>query len=79
MKTGTVPDLWKANITPVFKNSDPSDPSDDRPVSPLSTVGKVMEKIVHKNVFNFVPDCVLTALQSFFVPGDFSINQSIYL
>ena len=70
--SGTVPDLWKkANVTPVFKKNDPSDPSNYRPISLLSAVGKVMEKIVHKYVFNFFRDnAVITSLQSGFIPGD---------
>ena len=49
-----VPKAWKeANITPVFKKDDPTDCKNYRPISLLSTLGKVMEKIVHKHVFNF--------------------------
>ena len=43
----------------------------------LSTVGKALEKIVHKHVFNFFHENqVITSLQSGFVPGDSTINQS---
>ena len=75
--SGTVPDLWKkANVIPVFKKNDPSDPSNYRPISLLSAVGKVMEKIVHKYVFNFFRDnAVITSLQSGFIPGDSTVNQ----
>ena len=40
-----VPKAWKeANVTPVFKKDDPTDCKNSRPISLLSTLGKVMEK-----------------------------------
>ena len=46
---GQVPALWKqANVTQIHKKNDPSDITNCRPISLLSTVGKVLEKIVHK-------------------------------
>ncbi|MES9994358.1 MAG: reverse transcriptase family protein [Candidatus Thiodiazotropha sp.] len=76
---GKVPNLWKqANVTPVFKKNDPSDVSNYRPISLLNTLGKVLEKIVHKYVFNFLNDHhVITTLQSGFVPGDSTVNQLV--
>ena len=75
--TSKVPKIWKeANVTPVFKKDDPTDCKNYRPISLLSAVGKVMEKIVHKHVFNFFKDNnVITSLQSGFVPGDSTVNQ----
>ena len=44
----------------------------------LSTLGKVMEKIVHKHVFSFLnANSVITSLQSSFVPGDSTVNQLV--
>ena len=76
---GKVPNLWKqANVTPVFKKNDPSDVSNYRPISLLNTLAKVLEKIVHKYVFNFLNDHhVITTLQSGFVPGDSTVNQLV--
>ena len=52
--------------------------SNYRPISLLSTVGKVLEKIMHKYVFNFFrANNVITTLQSGFVPGDSTVNQLI--
>ena len=52
--------------------------SNYRPISLLSTVSKVLEKIVHKYLFNFFRDNnVITAFQSGFVPGDSTVNQLI--
>ena len=51
-----------------------------RPVSPLSCVGKVLEKIVFKHVFNFFRDnIVISAHQSGFIPGDSTVNQLLLL
>ena len=71
--------LWKqANVTPIHKKNDPSDITNYRPISLLSTVGKVLEKIVHKYVFNFLMDHeVLTTLQSGFISGDSTVNQLV--
>ena len=74
---GKVPLMWKeANVTLIFKKDDPSIASNYRPISLLSAVAKVLEKIVHKHLFNFVRDHdLLSALQSGFIPGDSTVNQ----
>ena len=79
LATGKVPQMWKeANVTPIFKKEDPSVVSNYRPISLLSAVGKVLEKIVHKHLFNFVREHdLLSALQSGFIPGDSTVNQLI--
>ena len=41
---------------PFIKKDDPSVVSNYRPISLLSTVGKILERIVHKHTFNFFPD-----------------------
>lgn len=76
---GKIPSMWKqANVTPVFKKDDPSEVSNYRPISLLSTIGKVLEKIIHKHVFNYFRDHnIITALQSGFVPGDSTVNQLV--
>ena len=79
LSSGSVPRTWKqANVTPIHKKNDPSDESNYRPISLLSTVSKVLEKNVHKYLFNFFRDNnVITAFQSGFVPGDSTVNQLI--
>ena len=53
LTSGKVPLKWKeANVTPIFKKDDPSVVSNYRPISLLSTLGKVLEKIIHKHLFN---------------------------
>ena len=79
LSSGSVQNIWKeANVSPIHKKNDPSDVSKYRPISLLSTVSKVLEKIVHKYLFNFFRDNnVITAFQSGFVPGDSTVNQLI--
>ena len=79
LATGKVPLLWKeANVTPIFKKDDPSVVSNYRPISLLSAVGKVLEKVVHKHLFNYIRDHeILSALQSGFIPGDSTVNQLV--
>ena len=79
MAQGKVPSLWKlANVTPIHKKNDPSDFSNYRPISLLSTIGKSLEKIIHKHVFNFLrANSVLTNLQSGFIPADSTVNQLV--
>ena len=68
----------QANITPIYKKDDPSDPSNYRPISLFSAVGKVLEKLVHKYVFNLFRDNeIITTLQSGFVPGDSTVEPTI--
>ena len=44
-------------------------------LGPLSAVGKVLEKVVHKHLFNYIRDHeILSALQSGFIPGDSTVN-----
>ena len=77
--SGKVPDIWKiTNATPIHKKNDPNDVSNYRPISLLSTIGKVIEKLVHKHVFNVFRDNeILTVLQSGFLEGDSTVNQLV--
>ena len=79
LSSGIVPSRWKeANVTPIYKKNDPSDVSNYRPISLLSSICKVLEKIIHKHVFNFFRDHkIITSLQSGFVPGDSTVNQLV--
>ena len=79
LPTGKLPSIWKAaNVTPIYKKDDPSDVSNYIPISLFSTIGKFLEKIVHKYVFNFFRDNeVITTLQSGFIHGDSTVNQLV--
>ena len=77
LSTGKIPLIWKeANGTPIFKKEDSSAVSNYRPISLLSAVGKVLEKVVHKHLLNYVRDHeILTAMQFGFIPGDSTVNH----
>jgi hypothetical protein len=54
LKYGKVFDLMKiAKITPIFKADDPNLPSNYRPVSVLSVLSKILERIVHTRLSEF--------------------------
>ena len=75
------PSDWKlANVTPIFKKSDPSNPANYRPISLLSCIGKVMERCIHKHLYNYlVSNNLLTSFQSGFIRGDSTTNQLVYI
>jgi hypothetical protein len=54
LKYGKVFELMKiAKITPIFKADDPNLPSNYRPVSVLSVLSKILERIVHTRLSEF--------------------------
>ncbi|MES9883416.1 MAG: reverse transcriptase family protein [Sedimenticola sp.] len=79
LQLAQVPSKWKeAFVCAVLKQGDPSDVSNYRPISLLCTIEKVMEKIIHKHIFNFFnTNNIITALQSGFVPKDSTVNQLV--
>ena len=67
LTTGAVPKIWKtAKITPIPKNSKPSNVSDLRPISILPIASKILEKIVLTQVNEFVNKNILPLEQSGF-------------
>ena len=77
LSSGSVPNIWKeANVSPIHTKNDPSDVSNYRPISLLSTVSKVLEKMYINTFFTFFQ----TITHSFLigvVPGDSTVNQLI--
>ncbi|MEW8546213.1 MAG: reverse transcriptase family protein [Candidatus Thiodiazotropha sp.] len=74
------PIFWKdANVTPVDKKKDKSLPSNYRPISLLNQLSKVMERCVHKYVYNYInTNHLITTLQSGFIPGDSTTYQLLH-
>ena len=81
LQTGKVPNIWKeANVTPIHKKDEKCLVNNYRPVSLLSTIGKIMERCVYKYVYNFLRDIsFISPLQSGFTPGDSTVNQLVDL
>jgi hypothetical protein len=78
-RRGIVPTQWKeANITPVYKKGDKQVVSNYRPISLLSVVGKLQERIVFKVLYRFLREQnLLTWRNSGFKPKYSAMNQLI--
>ena len=81
LNSGKFPKLWKrANVIPFFKKNDKASISNYRPVSLLSSVGKVFEKLVFNQLFEyFQRNCLISIYriwQSGFIPGHSSHTLS---
>ena len=52
---GLVPNMAKlAKIIPIYKAKDKKNISNNRPISLLPVISKILEKVVHKNVYTFL-------------------------
>ena len=55
MSTGICPNKLKiAKVVPVFKKDDPHQPGNYRPISLLPAISKIFEKVVYKQVYNYM-------------------------
>ena len=81
LSTSIYPDLWKlANVTPIFKKGDKQLIKNYRPISLLPICGKILEKIIFSNLYNYLHlNGLITKNQSGFRPGDSTTNQLLYL
>ncbi|PJE78013.1 hypothetical protein CI610_03058 [invertebrate metagenome] len=79
LETGVFPKLWKhALVTPLFKSGDKHIFSNYRPISLLSTVGKVFERLIVKYLNNYLLDnSLIYKFQSGFQPGHSTVHQLI--
>ncbi|KAJ1526555.1 hypothetical protein ONE63_008142 [Megalurothrips usitatus] len=71
LQSGCFPDTWKvANVKPIPKSAGAAVPKDFRPISLLCTLGKMLEKIVHGQLTEFLDkNSLLDPNQSGFKPG----------
>ena len=68
--TGIFPDAWKlARVTPIFKEGLNTDPNNYRSISVLPLVGKLMERVVFNQLYQYLnSNYLLTDSQSGFRP-----------
>ena len=68
LKYGVFPDIWKlARVTPIFKTGSKKDANNYRPISVISVFSRMLEKIVHDQLIEYlVTNKLLTPNQSAF-------------
>ena len=79
LNMGVFPDSWKeALISAIFKKLDPSLTKNYRPISLLSSISKVFEKLVFNQTFPYLTkNKLLSPKNSGFTPNDGAINRII--
>ena len=78
LSLGQVPSNWiMSNISAIFKGKgETSDATNYRPISITSCIGKILEKIIFKYLYNYLEaNHVITNFQSGFRPKDSTVNQ----
>ena len=78
LREGKVPTDWKtSNVTPIHKSGDKSAVTNYRPISLLSLVSKVLEKIIHNRITEYLcSNDLLSSNQFGFRPG-FSTQDAL--
>ena len=81
LRQGKYSSSWTiAHVIAILKKGDASLPSNYRPISLLSCVGKIMERVIYKNVYNYLVRNTLTyEYQSGFLPKYYTIHQLLEL
>ena len=79
MQENIFPELWKeSNVMPLFKKGEKNLVSNYRPISLISCVGKVMERVIFKCVYNYLhANNLIYDKQSSFLPGHSTVYQLI--
>ena len=74
-------DSWKlTNVLPLYKKNEKTSINNYGPTSLLSSVSKVMERVVFKYTCHFIRDNgLLSTFQSGFMPGDSTIIQLVHV
>jgi hypothetical protein len=77
LRQGKYPSSWKiAHVIAILKKGDASLPSNYPPMSLISCVGKIMERVVYTNAYNYlVRNKLIYEYQSGFLPKHSTIHQ----
>ena len=70
IRSGIFPDDWKiAKVTPIYKDENKTNPNNYRPISVLSAVAKLIERIIFDQFYSYLAEHnLLTESQSGFRP-----------
>ena len=70
IRSGIFPDDWKiAKVTPIYKDENKTNPNNYRPISVLSAVAKLIERIIFDQFYSYLAKHnLLTESQSGFRP-----------
>ena len=81
MKLGIFPNQWKtATVTAIFKKNNRQIKENYRPISLLSCISKVFEKIVFNQLYQYCTDNdILSDSNSGFRPNDSAINRLLHI
>jgi hypothetical protein len=67
-----------ANVLPIFKKADQTNPENYRPISLLSCVGKVFERVIFNHLYNYLNiNNLISSQQAGFIPGYSTTYQLI--
>ena len=78
--TGIIPSDWKkARVTPIYKDTgEKKDPNNYRPISILSTVSKVLEKLVYNRLIKFIDKHNILFKHQYGFRKNFSTELSLF-
>ena len=81
LSCGKFPSDWKkANVSPIFKSNDKQKHTNYRPISLLSNIGKILERLVFMRLYEYcMNNGLLTWRNSAYKAYDSTTNQLIYL
>ncbi len=74
----TFPDIWKkGKIIPLYKSNDPTSPNNYRPITILPILSKIMERIVHHQVYEYLQEHNLITSEQFGFRPNLSTNIAL--
>ena len=81
IRTDTIPNDWKtARVTPIYKDGSREDPNNYRPISVLSVIAKIFEKVVFDQTYKFLSDKkLLSESQSGFRPLHSTLTTLLHI